>query len=207
MSIGYAPRKFEFVKNLNGTPQCLEEPRAVLASTESFTGSARSGRIMPGCLVCKDASVASMDRATSAETTNSGGDTPPGSATKFRIVAMVLDSKGRPKDNQLLDTDEAGYVVCYDPAGTPVFRLVEDATGGAMATTTATVNYVLGTDTSYTSDETVAPNPDPNDKLDSSGADGNSGQNCFAVVGLDPDPRNDATAKVYQVYIRSTWSA
>ena len=190
----FAPRGFEVVRKTNGGSIELE------STTREVKSSSRNREIAKGMFVVINTD-GSVDGCRGANDTTNGGS---GAKKIVGLVARVLDEKGNGTDAQYLGTTTAGRVQLYADTANLIFRGVEDGTGGALSYPSTVSVPQADVAVSSTTSETPYPNPQANDKLDSSAAHATAGQHAFTLVAVDPDVRNaDNTSKVYDFKVAS----
>lgn len=191
--MAWAPRGFEWVRNSDGLkPEFYDT---------LFTASASRGvAITPNQFAVAEAD-GTVDGVTGSDTQNASGVRIKG------YIVGVYDSTGQKAlDNPYVATSAACKVRLMKVRAGDIFRAVVDAE--PTSTSVGSMPLVAGTATSYSSDDTVYPNPENNDKLDGSEYHATITQHAFQIVGLDPDVRNvenAASAKVVLVKVNSTW--
>lgn len=196
---GYGSRRIEIVRSTVGDG-------AVKAANTWFSvvGARSSGRaICPGMFV--------VQRTAGSNADVDGYKTADGTTASRLIVGLVhkvTDTKGRPLDIQYLGASDDGGVFVL-PVENVIFRLKEDGDGGVLSSyTTGTAAIIQGTITNFTATETNTPDPEPNDKLDSSSYNSSATVNAFQLLGIEPNHLNAYnTNKVVMFRVGSTYIA
>lgn len=177
----YGPRGIQIVRTLDGTELELDP---VL-----YTCSASRDRaVCPGMFAVAETD-GTLDGCRGVNDTTASGS---GALLIKGLIAEVWDSTG----NKLLTTQHAPTTLAckvrvYKRPTSILYRAIEDGTGGALTSyTTGSCPLADTAPTSTDTTDTFVPNPEANDKLDSSGYHATVTQHACNLQGLDPDVRN-----------------
>jgi hypothetical protein len=194
---GYGVTGVEVVKSKTGNLISLSEIYRV-AETNADNGD-RDNEIVPGRFYV-ELSDGSVDGAVAADFTS-------GATRKIKgLCAKVMSSKGGVLDSPYLSKDMAGLIQGYEDLANLVFRgwldeAVASTTIGSVAIDDAAVVDATNTDT-------FTPEPYAPDRLDGSTYSATSTTHACALMGKDPDPKNqNADALVVLFMINSGFRA
>lgn len=196
---GFGVRGIEVVKSKSGARISLDPVW--------YTASASRDRaVCPGMFGVMETD-GTVDGCRGVNDTTNGGS---GAKLIKGLIAQVADEKGRILDNQYVGTATACKVRFYANPGDIIYRASEDGAGGAL--TSYTVGSCPIADTAPSSTETTethTPNPEANDKLDSSGYHATVTQHACRLLGKDPDVRNvdNGTTQVVLFTLNSAYLA